>query len=106
MALNTSKGCDIIVVAAPATQVAFKNCAPFTKCIRKIDGTSTDDAEDLDLVILMYNLLEYSPNYSDTTGSLWFYSKDEAVNSNSDITNTNNFKSFKYRGKLLENAVA
>ena len=46
--------CDITVVAAPATQVAFKNCAPFFKCITKIDETTIEDAEDLDLVIPMY----------------------------------------------------
>ena len=40
----------------------------------------------------MYNLIEYSSNYSETTGSLWFYSKDEATNSNADIPNTNNFQ--------------
>ena len=46
---------DITVVAAPASQVAFTNCAPFTKCITKIDETTIDDAEDLDLVMPMYN---------------------------------------------------
>ena len=51
----------------------FKNCAPFTKCITTIDVTTIDDAKDLDLVMPMYNLLEYSSNYSETTGSLWFY---------------------------------
>ena len=50
---------DITVVAVPATQAAFKNCAPFTKCITKIDETIIDDAKDLDLAILMYNLIEY-----------------------------------------------
>ena len=44
---------DITVTVAPQTQVSFKNCAPFTKCITKIDGTTIDDAEDLDLVMLM-----------------------------------------------------
>ena len=97
---------DIIVTVAPATQVAFKNCAPFTKCITKIDGTTIDDAEDLDLVMPMYNLIEYSSNYSETTGSLWFYSKDEATDFNADIVNDNNFKSFKYKAKLLGNTVA
>ena len=61
---------DITVVAAPATQVALKNCAPFTKCVTKIDGTTIDDAENLDLVTSMYNLIEYSSNYSEATGSL------------------------------------
>ena len=48
----------------------------------------------------MYNLIEYSSNYSETTGSLWFYSKDETSN---DIANADNFKSFKYQAKLLGN---
>ena len=64
----------ITVIAAPATQTAFKNCALFAKCITKIDETTIDDAKDLDLVMLMYNLIEYSSNYSETTGSLWFCS--------------------------------
>ena len=75
---------DITVTVAPQTQVSFKNCAPFTKCITKIDGTTIDDAEDLDLVMLMQSLIEYSSNYSETTGSLWFYSKDEANNFNAE----------------------
>ena len=79
---------DIVTTANnnPAP-VAFKNCATFTKCIIKIDGTTTDNAEDLDLVMLMYNLIEYSSNYSETTGILWFYSKDEATNFDTDIAN-------------------
>ena len=52
----------------------------------------------------MYNLIEYSSNYSKTTGSLWFYSKDKATNFNKNIENTDNFKSFK--AKLLGNTVA
>ena len=51
----------------------------------------------------MYNLIEYSLNYSETTGSLCFYSKDEAVNFNGDIAYVDNFKSFKYEAKLLGN---
>ena len=69
------------------TQVAFKNCAPFLTCITKIDGTAIDYTEDSDLVMPMYNLIEYSSNYSDTTGSLWFYSKDETTTFNVDIAN-------------------
>ena len=49
----------ITVGANPATQVVFKNCAPFTKCITKIDETTIDDGEKLDLVMPMYNLIEY-----------------------------------------------
>ena len=55
--------------------VAFKNNAPFINCISKINGVQIDNAEDLDAVMLMlmYNLLEYSKNYRKTTGSLWNY---------------------------------
>ena len=49
----------------------------------------------------MYNLIEYSSNYSETIGNLWFFSKDEATNFNVDIANDNNFKSFKYETKSL-----
>ena len=48
-------------------------------CITKIDEKIIDDAEDLDLVMRMYNLIEYSSRYSETTGSLWSYSKHEAT---------------------------
>ena len=51
----------------------------------------------------MHNLIEYSSNFSETTESLWFYSEDEATNFNADIANDNNFKSFKYKVKFLEN---
>ena len=54
----------------------------------------------------MYNLIEYNSNYSETAGSLWFYSKDKATDFNADIVNNNNFKTFKYMAKLLENTVA
>ena len=56
---------DITVIASSATQVAFKNCAPFTKHITEIDEKTINDAEDLDQVMLMYNLIEYSINYSE-----------------------------------------
>ena len=61
-----------------------------------------DDAEDLNLVTLMYNLLEYSSNYSDTTDRLWFCSKGETTNFNADIEDNNNFKSVKYKAKVDE----
>ena len=60
----------------------------------------------LNVVMSMYNLIEYSSNYSETTRNLWFYSKDEATNFNADVANDNNFKSFKYKAKLLENTEA
>ena len=55
---------NVTGTTAPATQVAFKNCAPFTKCITKIGETAIDGAENLDLVMPMYNLIEYISNYS------------------------------------------
>ena len=54
----------------------------------------------------MYNLIEYSRYYSETTGSLWLYSKDEATNFDADIANDDNFKSFKFKAKLLGKTVA
>ena len=54
----------------------------------------------------MYNLIEHSSNYSETAGRLWFYSKSEAKNVNNNITNTENFKTFKYKARSLENTVA
>ena len=61
---------DVTFIAASATQVAFKNCAPFSKCIPKIDEATIDDAEDLDLVMSMYSVIEHRSNYSKITGSL------------------------------------
>ena len=84
----------------------MKNCAAFTKRITKIDETTIDGAEDLHLVMSMYNLIEYSSNYSEATGRLWLYSKDEATNFNGYIANDDNFKSFKYKNKLLKNTEA
>ena len=57
--------------------VTFKNNAPFMNCISKINGIKIDNAEHLDVVMPMYNLLEYSKNYRKTTGSLWNYCRDE-----------------------------
>ena len=97
---------DITVTAALQIQLAFENCAPFTKCIIKFDGTTIDEAENLDLVMPVYNLIEYSSKYSQNTGILWFYSKNESTNFNNNIANRNNLKSFKYKATLLENTVA
>ena len=67
-------------------KVIFKNCAPFTDCISKINNTQVDNAKDIDIVMPMYNLIEYSDNYSKISGSLWKYCKDiPAINNNGDI---------------------
>ena len=70
--------------------VTFKNCAPFTKCISRINNTDIDKAQDIDIVMPMYNLIEYSDNYSKTSGSLWQYYKDDP---NDDVANSESFKS-------------
>ena len=68
-------------------KVIFKNCAPFTNCISEINNTQTDNTKDIDIVMPMYNLIEYSDSYSKTTGSLWQYCKDiPARNDNNEIT--------------------
>ena len=74
--------------------VTFKNCAPFTKCISRINNTDIDNAHDIDIVMPMYNLIEYSDNYSKTIGSLFQYFKD--------IPNDNlaRSESFKYKAKI------
>ena len=97
---------DIITIAHNnPTPVSFTNCAPFTKCITKIEGTRIDDAEDLDLIIPVNHLIKYKSSYSDTTGSLRFYSEDEVTNFDADIVNSNAFKSFEYKIELFENTV-
>ena len=85
-------------------KVIFKNCAPFTDCISKINNTQVDNAKDIDIVMPMYNLIEYSDNYSKTSGSLWQYCKDiPAVNNNGDIVDFNGANatdSFNFKTKI------
>ena len=95
----------ITIIRHQETQVIFKFFSPFVKCITKTDETIIDDAKNLDLVMLIYNLVEYSSNYSETTESWWFDSKDGAPNFDADVTDDNNFKSFKHKAKLLENTI-
>ena len=58
--------------------VIFKNCAPFTSCKSEINNTEINNAKDIDLVMSVHNLIEYSNNYRKTSGHLWQYYKDEA----------------------------
>ena len=83
-------------------EVIFKNCAPFTDCIIEIDNAQVNDAKDLDVVMPMYNLIEYSNNYSKTPGSLWQYDRDEpALDNNGNIVNfSSNSASFNFKLKL------
>ena len=69
-------------------KVIFKNCAPFTNCISEINNTQVDNAKDIDIVMPMYNSLEYSNNYSKTSGRLWQYCIDiPALDNNNGIAN-------------------
>ena len=70
--------------------VIFKNCAPFTKCTSRINNTDIYTARDFDIVMPMYNLIEYSDNYSKTSRSLWQYYKDDP---NDNLVRSESFKS-------------
>ena len=88
--------------------MVFKNNAPFINCILKINGVQIDNAEDLDIVIPVYNLLEYSKNYKKTTGSLCnYYRRDEPNSGVDDVINYSimGSKSFDYKAKFIENGV-
>ena len=77
--------------------VIFKNCAPFINCKSEINNTEIDNAKHIDIVMPMYNLIEYSDNYSKTTVNLWQYYRDEP---NDNLTDSESFKSkIKITGK-------
>ena len=82
--------------------VTFKNCAPFIDCISEINNMQIDNAKDIDTVMPMYNLIEYSDNYAKTSGSLWQYFRDEPDDNN--IEDSESFKSkIKITGKTPNN---
>ena len=84
-------------------KLIFKNCAPFTNCISKVNNTQIDNTEYIDIVMSMYNLIEYSDHYSKTSGSLWQYFKEiPAVNNAGgivDFNGTNATDSFNFKTK-------
>ena len=86
-------------------KITFKNCAPFTSCISKINDKQIGNAEYIDIVMPMYNLIEYSNNYSKTSGSLWQYCKDIPAANNTgniaDFTANNTTDSFKFKTKII-----
>ena len=89
------------------TEVALENCAPFRKCRTEINDTFTDEAEHINIVMPMYNLIEYSDNYSGTSGSLWQFKRDE-IKGDVDLTVNaqnipNNLSSFKYKSSFITN---
>ena len=78
----------------------LKNNAPFVSCITKINGELIEDVEDLDIVMPMYNLLEYSKNYRKTIGSFYNYYRDESGDNANDNDNTDNSNTFRYKNKI------
>ena len=89
-------------------KLVFKNNGPFINCISKINGVKIDSAEDLDVVMPMYNLLEYSKNYKRTTSSLWNYYRDEpssTIGANIITHSILNSKSFDCKANFMENGV-
>ena len=86
------------------TRLALKNCAPFTKCNLETNDEHVDTAENLDIVMPMYNLIEYSHNYQDSSATLYQYKRDEPPEDDAvaDLT-ADNSDSLKYKIKLLGN---
>ena len=93
-------------------KVIFENCTPFTKCISEINNIQMGNAKDIDIVMPMYNLIEYSDNYAKTAGSLWQYCKDIPARNNNNnaiiifaennLTDSFNFK-VKFTGPIENN---
>ena len=85
-----------------AAQVAFKNRAPFEKFSTEIHGTLVDESNFINVTMPMYNLIEYSDNYFDTSGSLWGFKRDE-IDNNVDVSNDYNAPLFKYKASNIGN---
>ena len=93
-----------VAVVAENTNVEFKNCAPFTRCVTHINDEHVETAENLDIIMPMYNLIEYSDNYSDSSGSLYHFKRDEFPRNDAGNPNNvalDNSASFKYKASLL-----
>ena len=99
---------DIKVTGLAAdTNIAFKNCAPFTRCATHINDEHIETAENLDIIMLVYNLIEYSDNYTDYSGSLYQFKRGESPMNNAGNPNNvalDNSTSFKYKASLLGKA--
>ena len=86
-------------------KVIFKNCALFTNCISEINNMQIDNAKDIDIVMPMYNVIEYSNNHTKTAGSLWQYCKDIPARNNANnaiiiFSEDNITDSFKFKAKI------
>ena len=88
------------------TRLALKNCAPFTKCNLEINDEHVDTAEKLDITMPMYNLIEYSDNYQDSSATLYQYKRDEPPENDAVADLTADYSSsLKYKISLLGNPV-
>ena len=90
------------------TRVVFQNCVPFTKYITHINDEHVDNADNLAIKMPMYNLTEYSDNYSGTLGSLWQFKRDEQNMNNwnpADVS-TDDSTSFKYKSSYFKSPTA
>ena len=90
-------------IAADAN-VAFKNCSSFTRCVTHINDEHVETSENLDIIMPMYNLIEYSDNYPDSSGSLYQFKRDESRMNDAENPNNvalDNSTSFKYKASLL-----
>ena len=106
------KGTITIALAPPSAtepsnndkEIVFKSCAPFTDYISEITNTRIDNAKYTDVVMPMYNLIEYSDNYSKKLGSLWQYYRDEPVLTDAgtiaNFHSANKSASFKFKQKI------
>ena len=87
-------------------KVVFKNYPPFTDCMSEINNTQIDNAKHVHVIMLLYNLIQYSDNYSKTSGSLWQYYRDEpALTDSGAIANfhaSDNSALFKYKRKIAD----
>ena len=93
------------VPALNLTRLALKNCAPFTKCNLQINDEHVDTAENLDIVMPIYNLIEYSDNFQDSSATLYQYKRDEPPDDINNNVTVNNSSYFKYKVNLLGNPV-
>ena len=85
------------------TRVAIKNCHPFTRASFKLNNEQVDTADNLDLKMNLYNMLEYSDNYADTSGSLYQYKRPEPRDANGNVVNlATTLSSFQYQSGLVQ----
>ena len=86
------------------TNLAFKNCAPLKECSTEINDTRVGKPNFINIIMPMYNLIEYSDNFSDTSKSLWGFKRDE-INTNVNV-GTSSSSSLKYKSSIIGNTEA